>query len=95
MSALAELEPVLAAVEVVSPTAVRLAGAPYERPAANPAQAAAAEDGAVMVPLLTELLYGRAYVHRIGAAPPAPPAAAGAGAGADDDLTVLALPWLG
>lgn len=82
MSALAELGPVLEAIEVVSPTAVRLEGQPYERPAANPAQAAAAEGGAAVVPLLTELLYAQAYVRRIGAPPPPPPAA-----GADDDLT--------
>ncbi|SOD02361.1 hypothetical protein SAMN05216486_10327 [bacterium JGI 053] len=84
MSALAELEPALDAVEVVSPTAVRLAGVPYERPAANPAQAAAAEGGAVVIPLLADLLYAHAYVRRVGAAPAAPPVA-----GPDDLIPAL------
>lgn len=81
MSALAELRPVLKAVEVLSPTAVRVAGQPYERPAATPAEAAAAEGGAAVVPLLTGVLYEQAYVRRFGGAAPAPGAA-----GADDDL---------
>jgi hypothetical protein len=81
VSALAGLRPILKAVEVVSPTAVRVAGRAYERPAATPAAAAAAEGGATVVPLLTELLYGEAYARRFGAPPPPPPAP-----GVDDDL---------
>jgi hypothetical protein len=84
VSPLSELKPVLKALQIVSPTAVRLAGEAHERPAANPAAAAAAEGGATVVPLLTELLYAHAYVRRFAgaaAAPPPPPAA-----GPDDDL---------
>lgn len=73
--------PVLRAVEILSPTAVRIAGERTERPPATPAGAAQAENGGVMIPLLTELLYGRAYVRRLGS-PPVPATAPGA----DDDL---------
>jgi hypothetical protein len=56
-----------------------------ERAPATPAEAAQAETGAVLVPLLTEALYGRAYARRLGwpATPPVPP-------GEDDLLPRLA-----
>lgn len=74
--------PVLRAVEILSTTAVRVAGERMERAPATPADAAAAESGAVLLPLLTEALYGRCYARRPGwpAAPPAP-------AGPENDLT--------
>ena len=85
MSALRELQPALDATEIVSPTALRFAGQPYERPAATPAEAVAARQaGAVIVPLLSEVLYGQAYVRRFGT-PPAPPPTPGPG----DDLSAV------
>lgn len=83
MSGLNELRPALDAVEIVSPTALRFGGQPFERPAATPAEAAAARSaGAVLIPLLAEVLYGQAYARRYGS----PPAAA-AVPGPGDDLT--------
>lgn len=76
--------PVIRAVEILSPTAARVAGETVERaPAApaTPAGAAPAGSGDPLVALLTETLYGRCYTRRLGW--PAPPAAA---PGADDDL---------
>lgn len=69
------------AVEILSPTVARVAGARVERAPATPAEAAAADQGALMIPLLTEALYGRCYVRRPGS--PVPPPAA---PGVDDDL---------
>lgn len=76
------LLPLLGAIEIESPTAFRLGGERLERAAATPADAAAAADGRVLVPLLTEALYARAYVRPLGAPPP--PLAAPS---APDDLT--------
>lgn len=85
MSGLHEFQPALDAAEVVSPTALRFAGQPYERPAATPAEVVAArESGAVIVPLLSEVLYGQAYVRRFGT-----PAAAPAAAGPGDELSAV------
>jgi hypothetical protein len=76
-----EVLPVIRAVEILSPTAVRIVGERMERAPATPADAAQAENGAVMIPLLTEVLYGRAYARRLGW-----PAPAATTPGADDDL---------
>jgi hypothetical protein len=73
--------PVIRAVEILSPTALRMGGERIDRAPATPADAAQAENGAVMIPLLTEMLYGRAYARRLGW----PPATAAA-PGPDDDL---------
>lgn len=70
---------VIRAVEILSPTAVRVGGERLERAPATPAEAAQAENGGAMIPLLTEALYGRAYARRLGW-----PAAAAPGP--DDDL---------
>ena len=72
---------VIRAVEILSPTAVRVGAERLERAPATPADAAQAESGGVLIPLLTEALYGRAYARRLGW--PAPPAAV---PGPDDDL---------
>jgi len=84
MSGLNELRPALDAVEIVSPTALRFGGQPYERPAATPAEAAAAHSGAIVIPLLTEVLYGQAYARRFGSQPASPPLP-----GPGDDLTSI------
>ncbi|HST61090.1 MAG TPA: T3SS effector HopA1 family protein [Longimicrobium sp.] len=81
-SAVDALLPVIRAVEILSPTAVRVAGERMERAPATPADAATAESGAVLLPLLTEALYGRAYARRLGW-PDTPRAAT------DDDLLPL------
>lgn len=73
--------PVIRAVEILSPTAVRLRGERMERAPTTPAEAAQAESGGVLVPLLTEALYGRAYARRLEWPAPAP-----AAPGPDDDL---------
>lgn len=72
---------VIRAVEILSPTALRFAGERLERAPATPADAAQAENGGVLIPLLTEALYGRAYARRLGW-----PAPAVVTPGPDDDL---------
>ena len=69
------------AVEILSPTAARVAGERVEQAPATPAEAASADQGTLLIPLLTQALYARCYVRRPGspAPPPAPP-------GPDDDL---------
>ena len=67
--------PVIRAVEILSPTAVRVAGEAVER---APAQGAG---GDPLAALLTEVLYGRCYTRR-----PGWPALTSAAPGADDDL---------
>lgn len=81
-SAVEALLPVIRAVEILSPTAVKVAGERMERAPASPADAAGAETGAVLLPLLTEALYGRCYARRLGW-----PAAQNAGP--NDDLLPL------
>lgn len=71
-SAVDAVLPVIRATEILSPTAARVAGDRVERVPATPAEAAQAETGAVLVPLLMEALYGRAYARRLGWAPPPP-----------------------
>jgi hypothetical protein len=82
-AAVEALLPVIRAVEILSPTAVRVAGERVERAPATPAEAAQADSGAVLVPLLTEALYGRCYARRLGWPAPAP------GQAGDDLLPLL------
>ncbi|HEX6629662.1 MAG TPA: T3SS effector HopA1 family protein [Gemmatimonadaceae bacterium] len=85
MSGLNELRSALEAVEILSPTALRFAGQPYERPAATAAEALAAQSaGTIVISLLTEVLYGQAYARRFGSAPVPTPVA-----GPGDDLTAV------
>lgn len=73
-SAADDVLPVIRAVEILSATAVRVAGERMERAPATPMDATAADSGAVLIPLLTEMLYIRCYARRLGW--PATPAAA-------------------
>jgi len=73
--------PVIRSVEILSPTAVAVAGERVERAPANPAEAAQADGGAVMMPMLTEALYSRCYARAL-SWPPSPSVP-----GPDDDLT--------
>jgi hypothetical protein len=72
---------VIRAIEILSPTAVRFGGERMERAPATPADAAQAESGGILIPLLTEALYGRAYARRLGW-----PAPAVTTPGPDEDL---------
>jgi hypothetical protein len=83
-SAVESVLAVIRAVEILSPTAVKVAGERMERSPATAADAAQAESGAVLLPLLTDALYGRAYARALGwpASPPPAP-------GTDDLLPLL------
>ena len=80
-AAMEALRAAIRAVEILSPTAIRVAG---ERVEHTPTPTDPVDPGAVMVPLLAQALYARCYVRRPGAPAP-PPAAPGPG----DDLSPL------
>jgi hypothetical protein len=81
--AVEEVLAVIRAVEILSPSAVRVGAERMERVPAAPAERGEADSGAWTIRLLTEALYVRAYARRLDW-PPSP-----ATAGADDLLPLL------